>query len=294
MGLLGVLLVAIAIGCLIPPLINFYCKITKRKLDVYHTLANAKRSHDFPDYDSAPHISERVWDALGAELHEVEAETEKMIPSSSVITLRIQLVNFNHLYRSSIPFRDNADEALIRTASTLLSRFRAQYAYVQQGEITLLIPRTSAEAHIYGGRREDLIANATAITSTVFTSLLIGFGFTGRLRMTFSCKIGAWKSERQAFQLILRRTYTALRNGVNRMMGPALSRKLIGLEQLKWCQENHKFPAGHKAYGTLVRSSPVQTLSLNKKTGKESYVSRREAVTSSDNLLNTFASHTPY
>ena len=255
---------------------------SRRHPDFYQFLDQAKRTNDFPGYETAPHISERVWDAIGAALYEEESSTAAttVIPSTCAITVRVRITNYEKLRRTSLEFREESEWDLGHSAMVLLKRFNGSHAYVHNGEIVMLIPRTKALTHVYGGHRETLVTNVMAALGE---NLLESASCA-----TFTCKVGVWPTEAKAFQLILHRSYVALRKGVNRRLGSRLARQLIGLEQLQWCHDHNVFPVSHEAYGSLITMVKLDREVTNRDTSEKLTVKRRSYNISCNNLLNHY------
>lgn len=257
--------------------------------DTYQTLTNAKKTDDFAPYQSSPHISESVWSAIANHLssHERSHHTLR-IPATSAITLRISVADYG---KSLLIANYNFDVILETTAKDLTEHFRATYTYVSHNEIVMVIPPSQVN-HLYGGRRDDLISNAIALTVSGMMLSVVRDESMGYTHPSITCKVGVWQSEREAFQLILSRSYVAMRRAVDDCLPKGHT--LVGLEQLKWCQEHHCFPSPTKAYGTLIKPRVVMVKGVNVKTRQSFEVPRRRLVITQDNLHNTYKQHTGF
>jgi hypothetical protein len=257
--------------------------------DTYQTLTNAKKTDDFSPYQSSPHISESVWSAIGNHLSSHERSyTTVQIPNTSAITLRLHVANYG---KSLLIANYNFDVILETMAKDLTEHFRATYTYVSQNEIVTVIPPSQVN-HLYGGCRDDFISNAIALTVSGMMPSVVRDDSRGYTHPSITCKVGVWQSEKEAFQLILSRSYVAMRRAVDDCLPKGHT--LVGLEQLKWCHENHCFPSPSKAYGTLIKSQVVMVKGVNVKTSLPFEVPRRRLVISQDNLLNTYKQHTGF
>ena len=241
-----------------------------------------------------------AWGPLGDYLGGLEKDLSD-ISGDKFWTVRLDGKNFNSLYQQlqqmglfssgySIEY-----EKIMQTVCQQLTNYftNVLYAYTQSDEITLVfssapynVTSQMHEPHLYNGRHDKMISLTSSLATQYFCKQLIQLhlqksdhnnpendsaSFDQLPIATFDARIAKYISLREAFQMILWRSYDCSVNSVSsalRLMynGQALSKSEInGLNTLKKALILYKeslLPqlTEHQKYGTLLYRGPKAAL----------------------------------
>jgi tRNA(His) 5'-end guanylyltransferase len=176
---------------------------------------------------------------------------------------------------------------MVEIALALSKEYSAFACYTQSDEITLLMrPQRRSIAggeddknelfeYPFGGKRDKLISLSSAMASSLLTAKWFHLAEERKVSMQsfepvmFDCRLAQFDTPKEAFELILWRSYYCAVNGVSDAIHHA-SPKDSGLktsEKLQRLKELNLLPLPqHQAHGTLIVKEKVQKDSFNPKT----------------------------
>jgi tRNA(His) guanylyltransferase len=166
----------------------------------------------------------------------------------------------------SKPYDKGMSESMIHTARRLVEEFKADLAYTQSDEITLVWKNESVENNImFGGKTHKWISNLAAYTSVVFyKSTVLALPNWQYLDPTFDARVWQVPSLDIAIDTLLWREWDATKNAVSMAASSAYSeRELTGKntkQRIELLHEKninfHEYPEFFKR-GTYLRKIQV-------------------------------------
>ena len=266
-------------------------------------------------------------------------DTISKIPSDKTFAMRLDIRGMSRIKSALIKLdvlksRWDPDFAYIMRSVTesLSYEFHSKFSYTQSDEITLIIvppvpiqtesestDRLSKYQHPFNGRYQKLISLSAAMASTEFMRQLYLFAIyksQGKMNMEtlnkiplvhFDCRISIWDNVKDAFQLVLWRSYDCGLNGISdavynlrgslkdesitnseksspenkydeendlnsKSMRASVKEvmKLGSCAKLQFLKVHNQLPLpDHQAYGTLFERQKVKKSGFNPKTQKE-------------------------
>lgn len=232
-----------------------------------------------------------AWVPLGEHLKKAENDFCD-ISGNQFFTVRLDGKNFNNVYKQlqqmqlfSPGYSLEYESIMVGVCKSMTCHFaNVLYSYTQSDEITLLFSSTpynessrSYEPHLHGGRHDKLISLTSSLATQYFCKKLIQFHLLkeasaekvmGGVSLddlpiaTFDARISKHSSLRDAFQMILWRSYDCAVNSVSTALrqqcsGHAMSKsEMNALNTLRkvLILHNHKLLptlTDHQKYGTL-------------------------------------------
>jgi tRNA(His) 5'-end guanylyltransferase len=261
------------------------------RMDIYQLIRHvaaaqlAMIQHELP----VP-VSRKAWDELGDEMSRNEKLPVMTVPARSCFSMRLDVRNMSsHKKRLQMlkvlnpGFDQTFADAMIAVTQQLCQHFRAEWAYSQSDEITLIVAPTDnpAYSHPSGGRRDKLTTESAAMASVLLHraladrseawSQLSVMNSAELPLLTFDCRIAAWPSVRSAFRLVLWRAYDCGVNGVSDAVHSLTAESIVASavahpgkkalqamhtrDKLAFLQRVGKLPlAPHQACGTLLHA----------------------------------------
>lgn len=268
------------------------------------------------DHFLPPYIPKRVWSTLGDCLVEAErfptTSESAQVPGERWISMRLDGNGFSRMvqklrHHGVFPRGFSADfaSAMQLCTQSLMEKFRAECAYTQSDEITVLIsPRSvvrgTRQPHEFNGRVQKMVSIAASHVTARFNFEIAqicrekNIDHTSDMLATFDCRIGSFSSFEEAIGLVLWRAYDCGVNGVSDRVhqlkgtfkdnASAEERSRVSrqgtLAKIDYLRRLGLLPLpDHQAYGSFFCKSWIMKPGFNPKTKQITPPTRRTIIT---------------
>lgn len=229
-----------------------------------------------------------------------ELKTTEKINVRKIITLRLDGVGFSRKIKmlkkkgaleNEKGMSQKFANIMYDVALYLGKEFCAEYIHSHSDEITIIMKQpcltTQKPEYIYAGKYTKIVSVAAGIASSKFTQL-IGFN---DVALAFDCRIGIWDSMKEAFSLILWRSYDAIINGVSDLVyhsGIKGCKEIVKKgtnEKLLWLEENKIPIQKDRIYGLTFKREKVLKKIINPITKEDIEVERNDYIKYEGNII---------
>lgn len=224
-----------------------------------------------PNYDLPPFVNRDHWTMLIDRIKTREQNSPVVVDSTKWYTLRCDIRGMSRIKRRfeidgtfTPGYNKKFADWMCETTLHVATKFRAQWAYTQSDEFTLVIGPSGSErfTHAFGGRRDKLITTCAAEASVALNTT----SKTAHV-MTFDCRLAEWDNEQDAQELILWRAYDCGSNGISDAVHVFKDHKLSASscrDKLIELEARGALPlASHQAYGSLYKLQNRKYIHMN-------------------------------